>query len=280
MKTPSAGAALSWPAAGVHLSTPYFDTVRKVLAGLDPAIWPTHAQLNELARQRGICNARGEPIRFVAADAGSVHYEMRIATHGEIATRDNWHDLFNAVQWLAFPRSKAVISELHAQSLATGGDAEARDRSVQRDVLTLFDENGLVVFSTRPELLELVRGFRWRELFVDHREAVKRCMRWFLAGHGVLEKTLYPYVGLTAKALLFEVDDDYLLAEGAAQVARADALAADWIMRPEHLSSPRNLHPLPLLGIPGWDERNESPSFYDDVHYFRPGYSRDLRGAA
>ena len=274
MKMPSAGAALSWPAAGAYLSTAYVDAVRDALTALDPAAWPTHARLNELAQLRGIRNARGAQIRFVPADANALHYETRIATHGEVATRDNWHDLFNALQWLTFPRSKAAISELHGQSLAAGGEMEARDRSVQRDVLTLFDENGLIVVSTRPELLALVRGFRWRELFVDHREEVKNSMRWFLAGHGVLEKSLDPYVGLTAKALLFVVDEDFLAADRAAQVGRADALAARWIVQPEHLSSPRNLHPLPLLGIPGWDERNESPAFYDDVHYFRPGYTR------
>ncbi len=280
MKTPSAGSALSWPAAGVRWSTAYFGAVREALTSLDPVSWPTHARLNDLARQCGICNARGAQIRFIAAEASALHYETRIATHGEIATRDNWHDLLNAVQWLAFPRSKAAISEQHAQSLAAGGEAEARARSVERDVLTLFDENGLIVVSTRPDLLELVRAFRWRELFVDRRKEVQRCMRWFLAGHGVLEKSLQPYVGLTAKALLFGVDEDFLAADHAAQVSRADTLAASWIVQPEHLSSPRNLHPLPLLGIPGWDARNESPAFYDDAYYFRPGYSRDAQGAA
>jgi hypothetical protein len=35
-----------------------------------------------------------------------------------------------------------------------------------------------------------------------------------------------------------------------------------------HGSSPRDLAPLPLYGLPGWLPQNEA--FYDDERYFRP----------
>ena len=39
----------------------------------------------------------------------------------------------------------------------------------------------------------------------------------------------------------------------------------------DRLASPRDLAPLPVLGIPGWWPTNDAPAFYDDARYFRPG---------
>jgi len=37
------------------------------------------------------------------------------------------------------------------------------------------------------------------------------------------------------------------------------------------LRSPSDLHPVPLLGVPGWHPDTADESFYDDRDYFRPG---------
>jgi hypothetical protein len=43
---------------------------------------------------------------------------------GEVATRpDNRHDLFNALIWLAFPRSKAAMNRRHHEALLAGARA-------------------------------------------------------------------------------------------------------------------------------------------------------------
>lgn len=93
--------------------------------------WPTHDDLTALAR--GIATSQGLPIRFVTpretGDAGRPTYEEHIARTGEIETRlENWHDLFNALAWVAFPKAKAAINAQHAAILAEGGEGESRRR--------------------------------------------------------------------------------------------------------------------------------------------------------
>jgi hypothetical protein len=258
---------------------PAFDAVRENLSALPSSAWPTLAELNCLAASRELTNHRGLPIRFVAPhDDEAAHYETRIADTGEVATRENWHDFFNAMQWLTFPKSKAMLSAKHADLLARRGDAEAKSRSVPRDVLTLFDEGGVVVASADESLLDGVRNFDWQRLFVERRADVIRNMRFFLCGHSVLEKMLDPFIGITAKALLLKVENDFRELPVPAQVRYVDARAAHWLGEVESFASTRVLHPLPILGIPGWDGRNAVATFYDNSHYFRPGYSRDKLG--
>lgn len=269
---------LSWADARLRFSTPPFDAVRALHESLSENTWPTTAALNTLATRASIQNGQGRPIRFVSpSESGDAHqhYELRIAHEGEIATRENWHDLFNALQWLSFPHSKAMISELHAQMLGTRGHAERRSRSIERDVLTLFDESGIIVTSSDPALLDLVRTFQWKTLFVTRRADVMRHMRFFLGGHSLLEKMLDPYIGIVGKALLFEVDADFTSWSFTQQLSEADRRAAAWLATLETVTSTRVLHPLPLLGIPGWDIRNEAANFYDNTDYFRAGYTRN-----
>jgi hypothetical protein len=46
-------------------------------------------------------------------------------------------------------------------------------RGTTRDALTHFDECGIVVLSSQPELLDLLRDFRWKALFVERRADVR-----------------------------------------------------------------------------------------------------------
>jgi Protein of unknown function (DUF3025) len=270
---------MDWQQAKQRLSAPSFDSVRAPLEQLivDSA-WPGIARLNECAA--GIKNFRGRPIRFVANDEAAVaaHYETRIAESGEIATRENWHDFFNAMSWLSFPEAKSAISEMHAQLLSARGDSEARARSTPRDVLTLFDEGGIIVVSRDESLLELIRHFEWKTLFVERRADVMTSMRFYLFGHSMLEKALDPYVGVTAKAILFLVDDAFIASNHATQMREIDHRAAAWLMDKQNLSSSENFSPLPWLGVPGWWKENESPAFYDNAQYFRNGRMREPVG--
>jgi hypothetical protein len=260
-----------WHDVQAQLSHSAFDAIRGLLSELDNSVWPTLAALNHLAATRNITNAGGQPIRFVApasTSASAMQYESAIAATGEIPTRDNFHDLFNALQWLRFPQLKSAINAGHAALLRTHGDTEARARSVPRDVLTMFDESGIIVASRDESLLQLIRGFSWRQLFVERRAQTQHDMRFLLCGHGLLEKSLAPFIGITAKAILLHVDGALL-----DDTAALDARAAAWLRNAENLRDARNLSPLPLLGIPGWDVRNEEATFYDNTHYFRAGRS-------
>jgi hypothetical protein len=261
----------SWREIQPQLEHPFFSGIRDVQAKLDGRDWPTLDALNQLALAAHLTNAVGQPIKFVApTDAGSaMAYETQIATTGEIPTRNNLHDLFNALQWLSFPAFKRATNAAHVSRLKSGGDAEAKLRSKERDVLTMFDESGVIVASSDATLLELLKGFEWRTLFVERRDEVIANMRFTLVGHGLMEKALRPFIGITGKAILLNVEREWLDDRGA-----VDRAAAAWVSEANNLTTAVNLSPLPLLGVPGWDDRNLEPRFYDNTEYFRPGRTR------
>jgi hypothetical protein len=150
-------------------------------------------------------------------------------------------------------------------------------RGQVRDALTHFDEDGVVVLCAQPALADLLRGFQWRELFWQRRGQVRRDMRFFVFGHALLEKALRPFVGMTGKALIFPVAPEVLERDSERLRAEVDRLAALHIWNPERMVAPRELAPLPVLGVPDWWEANEQAAFYEDADYFRPGYSRTRR---
>ena len=232
--------------------------------------WPTspdHRRLQHLAEAHPLYNDNGQRIRFEPMPDDGMAYEMRLWESGRVATRpNNWHDFFNGLVWLTFPASKRAINSSHR--LAMQPDGEVRGKV--RDALTHFDECGIVVVSSVPALLNLLRDFQWKALFVEQREAVIANMRFFIVGHATYEQLLQPFRGLTAKAVLYDVDADWLAQPLAAQIAAVDQrLAVD--LASGKYQRPRDFQPLPVLGIPGVTPENASPAYYDDTWQFRPG---------
>jgi hypothetical protein len=177
---------------------------------------------------------------------------------------------------MTYPIAKAAINGRHNQALEQAATGE---RGPERDALTHFDEDGVVVLSADPALSELLRRFAWKELFWRQRAAVARSMRFFLFGHALCEKALAPFIGMTGKALLFDVAPDVLTRSADGLRAEVDRLTALHLWNPETLLRPRELAPLPVLGVPGWWPGNEREAFYEDTHYFRPGRRGDLQSA-
>jgi hypothetical protein len=240
------------------------------------AEWPAAHALDALLEANATRNARGLRVRAMAAEqsAGALSYEARVYERGELAVREReWHDLLNVLAWCVFPRTKAALNARHVA--AARSERTAHNRGRTRDALTLLDESGAIVVSSEPDLIEHLRRFRWKRLFVDERERVRERLRVFIVGHGLLEKALDPYVGLTAHALPIVVDTGLFGLDVGAQAACVDALAAKHVA--EELENPDDLAPLPVLGMPGSWAPNENPEFYDDAAYFRPGRRRSLR---
>jgi hypothetical protein len=210
--------------------------------------------LNRAAADAALHTESGRPIRFVPPTGARGPYELRLHETGRIETRDdNLHDWFNALCWLAFPRTKARINAMHAAEMPR----EQGRRGRLRDLLTIFDEGGAIAVCANAELVQLVREFRWKELFWTQRERVRQSMRFVVLGHAVLEQALKPWPGITCKAVFVSPAED------------ADAQAAAWLARCGEGASPRDLAPLPVFGYPGWME-NQDAAFYDDERYFRP----------
>lgn len=200
-------------------------------------------------------------MRFVPPAPSDPYYEVHLFETGEVHTRvGNRHDFFNALCWLAFPRTKARINALHAAQIPREGGRRGR----LRDLLTILDEGGALVACADPALAALVREFRWKELFWERRERVRAAMRILVLGHATLEQALAPWPGTTCKALFVDPARD------------ADAQAAEWLGELPADASPRLLAPLPVFGYPGWLPQGEREAFYEDTRYFRPSQARRM----
>jgi hypothetical protein len=246
--------------------------------------WPPREALQHVLAARGVQNSRGIPLRLVAVDAiASASYEERVYGDGELEVREgDWHDFFNVLAWIAYPRAKAAVNERHVAALREEREtarklksaARGANRGRVRDAVTLFDESGAVVLSSDRQLLEELRAFRWKRLFWSRRDDVQCSMRFYIFGHAIFEKALSPYIGVTAHAVLGTVDAAFMNAPVEGQVAYVDELVAGRAGSVEQLIVPTVLSPLPVLGVPGWWRANEEEAFYDNARYFRGGRRR------
>ncbi len=246
-----------------------------ILRGAD---WPSLAALQASIDARGLVSGGGRPLRVVVQNArgGAFEdrYEVRIFRDGELPIRTyDWHDLFNLLVWLAFPRAKAAINARHYRALLGQQQSGTLNRGPAQDALTLFDESGVVVLSGDADLLQDVRDFAWKQLFWRRRERVRRHFRCIILGHALYEKALQPFVGITGHAILFEAEQGSqpsMTIEGGTWET-LDARLAARVSDETAFLTPRELAPLPLLGVPDWWPENARESFYDNTAYFRAG---------
>lgn len=252
-------------------SSPMFGPLRSVggaLAELDR--WPMLEEYNALLNPP-ICTASGVALSFVPQSGKPAHmeekYESRIYLNGEVQTRtENWHDLFNALVWMAFPRTKTVINARHFASISKSAGKGNRDKT--QDALTLFDESGVVVLYSDDEMVNLLQNHQWQELFWVRREAVNACMKFVIFGHSLYEKALKPYIGFTGKVLLLRVEEAFFDMTEEEQMKSLDGLMSNRFSAGK--ISSKDLSPLPMLGVPGWWKDNENAIFYENKRYFRP----------
>jgi len=212
-------------------------------------------RLNACAEAAGIETESGRAVRFVPPGPDDPYYEIGVYESGRVATRDgNLHDWFNALAWLAFPRTKARINAMHAQAIPH----ERGRRGRLRDLLTLFDEGGAIVVCSDAALEAMLRDHQWKALFWDHRAGVLAAMRVLVLGHAVLEMALSPWPGITCKAVVLSAPES------------VDAQVAGWLRALPADATPNRLATLPIFGYPGWLPDSAQAAFYDDVRYFRP----------
>jgi hypothetical protein len=224
---------------------PIFDPVRP---WIEKAGDCSVEQLNLLSEKSNLRTESGKPVRFVLPSASDPYYEVHVFETGHVQTRPgNKHDLFNALAWLAFPKTKARINAMHAAEIPREGGKRGR----VRDMLTIFDEGGAIVACER-DVANLVREARWSELFIERHHD----FRIVVVGHAVLEQALAPHLGITCKVIFADPSRDL------------DAQAADWLATTGR--SPRDMPPLPVFGYPGWFEGSDRAGFYSDKRHFRP----------
>ncbi|MBT9612165.1 MAG: DUF3025 domain-containing protein [Burkholderiales bacterium] len=271
-----------------HVQTsPLFAALHPVLARVKwpSQAWPPLADYQAFLDQlpQPVMTASGARLR-VAPQASEKSndwrqgYEPRIYLTGELSTRaECWHDVLNLMVWSAFPQSKAALNARHFALLEArmGLPSRTTPRQPAQDALTQFDESGVIIVSADETLSELLHNFRWKNLFWDRRADVQAHMRCFLFGHGLMEKALMPYRGMTGKGIVLPVETAFFTQAPARQIADIDEQLARLIADPQKLMKPHDLAPVPVLGFPGFTPANEKAAYYEDQNYFRPG-----RGAA
>lgn len=253
-------------AAGALAGRVLFEPLAPWLAQLSGTAPPSLDSLNRFLQAAAVppLSGGGAPVRFVAATAARIAYEAHIFRAGCVPTRPgNWHDAFNALVWLRFPLIKAALNARHVA--AQGGQAA---RGATRDAATLFDESGVIVACADASLAEALRSHRWREVFVERRAELAHSVRFIVFGHALYDQLRAPFVGLCGKALFVALDEPALASPRLA--AELDKRLADRLAEPAFLATPRELSPLPLLGIPGVTGDNTDRAYYDDRRHFRP----------
>jgi hypothetical protein len=202
--------------------------------------------------------------------ADGLHYEQRIATRGLIATRMNWHDLFNAAVWRRWSATKSVLNALQCRDIERVGP---RERTRAQCAATHFDEGGVIVLCSDPELVRIWDTHDWGRLFVEHADAFGTRIEVCVFGHALLEHALRPeqlYVGkAVCVALADEAMHDVLAAIRAGEYTGIDRQFAAILSASDALADPQNLRPLPISGIPGVRD-DQDAVFYREAECFRP----------
>lgn len=244
-----------------------------------PQTWPTLADYQSLLDRlsRPVLTSGGMPLRVVEQSHEKPSdwrqgYEPRIYLQGALQTRlENWHDCFNVLTWATFPLAKAALNARQYALLKAQAHDPPQPRQPNQDALTQFDESGVIVLSADPRLSELLLDFQWKPLFWDQRTAVQARMRCWLFGHGLMERALQPYRGLTGKGVILSVPVELFEQPLVAQVAQVDQLLAQCLSDTQRFLRPDAWAPVPLLGFPGFTSDNECADYYADQRYFRPG---------
>lgn len=249
----------------------WYDSVRDAAGGIDLDAASIIPSFCAQAASRELCNHQGLPLRFVPQSAlpEGVAYEEFIGATGNVPTRENLHDFFNALVWLSFPRIKRQLNALQAAQIAQ--DGVGKSRGPARDAATLFDENAALLVVRDDEqghrLVQALRSHEWRTAFIELRGLFGRDAQVWLFGHALMEKLVAPYKAITAHTRVVLADDAYFALDGAARRAWVDGKVA-LELAAEGLSK-GCFTPLPMLGVPDWWPQQDE-AFYGDATVFRP----------
>ena len=244
---------------------PALEDYQNILAELPEPIFTQSGKILKVVQQDG------KPGHF------QEHYAPRIYLSGEIQTRtENWHDFFQYLTWFMFPKTKAIINAIHipAAQARIENNAELGRRSPIENMLSLFDEGGAVILCSDDSMLQLIRDFKWKELFWSRRDELESKLKLVTFGHALYEKGLSPYVGMTANCILLFVNESILQQTNQEQLDYIDTELSTLFSTGEPYKKPKDLSPFPLLGLPGWDSDNENEAYFDNTNYFRPGRNR------
>lgn len=231
--------------------------------------WPAPGEYDRLVEPARV---RSSPVNlpcFVDFDARRVRaaggYEAWVAATRSVPSRArDWHDFFSMSVWAHLPRVRWALNRLHVNADPRVADPR-NGRTAVQNVAAQFDESGLIVASSDPEVLADLSALAFKRVFWERRASLPVTTRFIAVGHGSLESLLHPHFALVGKALLLPLSSPPP-EDPAALFDVVDELAAGAVASWDRTLPA--LAPVPLLGIPGWSPQQTS-EFYDNARYFR-----------
>jgi hypothetical protein len=229
---------------------------------------------NQIARAHDLKTASDCSLIFVPQHhlSDDIAYEAHIHATGQVPTRDNLHDFFNALVWLHFPYIKKTLNALHAANaliasaiVDAGNAVNSGIRGRARDAATLFDENAAIFICSDAHLVDALRQHQWSSLLQRSPEDFFSKVSVLLFGHALMEKLVQPYKAITAHVWIALVEPAWLAFGDKQRVEAIDRSVAAAISTG---FSSRDFAHLPVLGVPGWWPE-QSDDFYDDPFVFR-----------
>lgn len=227
-----------------------------------------HARtLNSLKYQKKV----DIPVTFTCQsllDGQVDYYEQFISSNQTVPTRANsWHDLFNGLAWLQFPKTKLLLNRWHVEDINQYG---ATPRNKRRNQITHFDECGVILVCDDEALLQLLAEHEFKAALFHHRHRWMQDIHPFIFGHANYEMMMKPYIGLTGKWLAVPPCSNFAHLAPSEQLAYIDETLAERLGPQRQFTDDCSLSPLPLLGVPTWYSQNVDETFYDNRDYFRP----------
>lgn len=230
---------------------------------------PLHyAQHNALARdvyqEQNLAQAL--QVAFVSQGPCPDDYVQNVVDYKKVNTRtDSWHDLFNNLTWLFWPRTKWALTN----RIFLDGQGNSTNRTPIQSFLAQFDECGVLIVTSKKNIIDNILEHQWYRLFVEHRAQHQQLLP-LIFGHGLLEKMMTPFCGITGKSILVRVRPKFFTLPKNIQYRFLDELIANYIASKACSRSAKTLQPFPILGMPNWYESNQEPSFCLNTEYFRP----------
>ncbi|MDO4896072.1 MAG: DUF3025 domain-containing protein [Moraxella sp.] len=252
--------------------------------GKDNPHLPLYEWLNDYFTKNNIhlINHNNIPLSFTHQNdlKHGTAYESHIGQYHKIPTRDNLHDWFGACVWSAFPKTKSLLNAKHLAHMNDNATANKRNRV--RDTITVFDENGAILVVADDKIGggigQALAEFNWqtclmdnRQYWSDYQDDNDKKAKVFIFGHALLEQLIKPYKSLCSHTFIINVPPTFFNESLKNQLAFVDDYLCHRLNQfLKDDVTPRQLNPLPILGVPYfWD--NDDPKFYDDPFVFRKG---------
>jgi hypothetical protein len=209
-----------------------------------------------------------------------LYYEEQIFLKGKIPTRLNhYHDFLGACIWMLFPRTKMLFNHWHHDQINRHG---LKHRSKLRDLITLFDESGLILLYQDSSLILPLFEYDWKTFFLAQKEQWQAQLIPICFGHGLLEQWLSPHPNITAKTLPilmtenhwptlqqpWTINDFFRLDQLIYEHFHKDLLKFSEIFDRNEKLPYRTFSPLPMIGIPDYAE-NQDEVFYENPKCFK-----------